>query len=212
MVQYSTFYLGETTELAIGTQPTVSPSGKRMAYVNNADIWVMNINGTGTKQHHQPRGKRPLTHLVARWFEDRLRHPALGGKGRGHHEPGRQQPGAHRGKQDGEYPLWNGTELSWSPKSDRLAYSYNNQIRVMNLDGYRRRLGGARVLGPARGIWPDVRNPKWGPEGTSIVFEGCMPGCGVPSIGGGTTPYSQYLRSQCGWNELARDLRPLGRC
>ena len=33
------------------------------------------------------------------------------------------------------YGTWTGKELAWSPRSDKLAYASNNQIRVMNLDG-----------------------------------------------------------------------------
>ena len=45
---------GSVTQLGHGAQPTVSPSGKRIAYVKYGDIWVKNIDGTDVAHEHQP--------------------------------------------------------------------------------------------------------------------------------------------------------------
>ena len=192
---------GAFTALGYGAQPTVSPSGKRIAYVINGDIYVMNIDGTGATNitnnaaanNHSPTWSpdgSKIAFVSYRWGVVAVFTMNSDGS-----SVARMTSGA-----------WNGTQLAWSPKSDRLAYAYNKQIRVMNLDGTGDVLLAQGGSSQGGSLVSDLQNPKWGPEGTSVVFDGCMPGC----PGDYWPPPPTYLRGQCGWNELAPGLQLSG--
>ena len=143
--------------LTPGGKPTWSPSGRKLSFVRNSDVWTIDADGSGARRlTSDQRG----TKTAATWSPDGATLAAVRAVGK------RCAVGLYLIRADGGgkrriagtkecYP----TTPRWSPRGDRIAFRDRGSIVVVNADGSGR-------LGLAKGGFA----PVWSPDGRRIVF------------------------------------------
>jgi TolB protein len=152
-----------------GEAPSWSPDGKRIAYVDDSEIGVVNIDGSDSP------GICVGCENPA-WSPD------------GSKIAFQQGSAIYVMNPDGsdvqKLAVFTGDlySFAWSPDGTRIAYSLNQKLHVMNADGSNRRPLGTSTTGD---------EPAWSPDSSQIVFDNYK---GLAVIGSDGTGRHQLTR------------------
>lgn len=161
--------------LATGTRPRFSPNISKILYWSgvsgaSGDIWTMDNNGTGKVKVATGASYYATGNLHAadpEWSPDGTKILfESGGQVRVVNADG-----------TGGTALATGTAANWRPDGTKVAYSSGGAVRTVNANG----TGDAAVSG-ASGI-----DPKWSPDGASIMFQKSDGIYTIPAAGGTAT-------------------------
>jgi Tol biopolymer transport system component len=181
--------------IAVGTQPAWSSDGKKIAYVNNGGIWVINSDGTNAHavvtpstggfvavKYTDPAWKPNSNDIAFTWYEtDFVRRINVvtdnGSYGVNHQNVVNrvfiQFPG---GIITGHDPAFNPT---WSPDGQRIAFiSYRNtgsmSTQLADIYQYSLSTPAAQHINLTSGnsTVHNINNPAWSPDGTALAFNG----------------------------------------
>jgi Tol biopolymer transport system component len=143
----------------VGSDPSVSPDGTRIAFVGypldgRSDVNVMNADGTSQRRVGDAAGWSPV------WSPDGTRIAYAG-------EPGRDDGSIYVVNADGTAARRVAEDaglfgFAWSPDGKQIAYGVEDGIALVQVDG-----GGQRVIPTgSKSPW----RLAWSPDGTRIAF------------------------------------------
>jgi DNA-directed RNA polymerase specialized sigma24 family protein len=149
------------------TLPAWSPDGRRLAFVMNGRIWLVDV---AADRLHHARGLRQLTggggQSLPAWSPDGTAIAYVAdGAARFHNAGLSQLPQIFSKVLDGSPP----TQLThdtvpdqapaYSPDGSTIAYSHGGQLWIMNADGSNPHF-----------LLSNAERPRWSPDGTKIAF------------------------------------------
>jgi Tol biopolymer transport system component len=145
--------------LTAGSEPWWSPSGQKLSFVRDSDVWTINSDGTGERRLTSDRRGAPTG---AVWSPDGAKLVAARGKGGESRDLCSEGLYVIRADGGGQTRIARADECGpstprWSPSGDRIAFGDNGRVVVGTETGERRTLGTGA-------------HPVWSPDGTRLSF------------------------------------------